>query len=85
MTDQVVASTLENVELNDEGYLVDPQAWTPEIAQILALENSLMLYTHTFLIMGYPWQKDKQFLPELYLVKLDGMNPEVLQCLVLAI
>ncbi len=31
------------VEVDDEGYLVDPHAWTPEIAQAIAQEEGISL------------------------------------------
>jgi TusE/DsrC/DsvC family sulfur relay protein len=36
MTEVIAQDRLANVEFNDEGYMVDPHSWTPEIARVLA-------------------------------------------------
>ena len=41
MTDVVAHDTLNNIEFNEEGYMTDPHAWTPEIAKALALQEGI--------------------------------------------
>ena len=41
MTDQVAQDILSNVERNEEGFITDPGAWTPEIAKVLAKQEGL--------------------------------------------
>jgi len=41
MTDVVVKDLFTNVEFNEEGYMIDPQAWTKEIAQTLAMQEGI--------------------------------------------
>ncbi len=41
MATRVIAN--KEVEVNDEGYLVNPQDWTPEIAQAIAQEMGIDL------------------------------------------
>jgi len=41
MTDVVLDKELESVEFNDEGYMVDSEVWTPEIAKVLAREEGI--------------------------------------------
>jgi tRNA 2-thiouridine synthesizing protein E len=41
MTDLVLDKELESVEFNDEGYMVDSEEWTPEIAKVLAREEGI--------------------------------------------
>jgi tRNA 2-thiouridine synthesizing protein E len=41
MIDVVLDKELESVEFNDEGYMVDSEVWTPEIAEVLAREESI--------------------------------------------
>ena len=40
---EMVASLLENVERNEEGYMTDAEAWTPELAAALAAEEGIEL------------------------------------------
>jgi tRNA 2-thiouridine synthesizing protein E len=41
MTDVIVKDILDDVEFNEEGYMRDPNAWTPEIARLLALQEGI--------------------------------------------
>jgi tRNA 2-thiouridine synthesizing protein E len=41
MTVAVKPDILETVELNDEGYMVDPNAWSEEIASVLAQQEGI--------------------------------------------
>jgi TusE/DsrC/DsvC family sulfur relay protein len=41
MTEVVAQEILTNVEFNQEGYMQDPNAWTPEIAKVLAQQECI--------------------------------------------
>ena len=41
MTEMVLDEVLQTVEFNDEGYMEDPTAWSPEIAKVLAAEEGI--------------------------------------------
>lgn len=41
MTDVVAQDILANVEINEEGYMTDPNAWTPEIGKLLAQQEGI--------------------------------------------
>jgi tRNA 2-thiouridine synthesizing protein E len=41
MTDVVTQDVLASVELNEEGFMLDPQAWTRDIAQVLAKQEGI--------------------------------------------
>lgn len=45
MTDTIAQDILANIEFNEEGYLRDPHAWTPEIADVLAQQEGIMELT----------------------------------------
>jgi tRNA 2-thiouridine synthesizing protein E len=41
MTDAIAQDILANIEFNEEGFMTDPQAWTQEIAKVLAKEEGI--------------------------------------------
>ncbi len=41
MTDQVAQDILTTVEMNEEGFMTDPNVWTPEIGKILAQHEGI--------------------------------------------
>ena len=41
MTDLVMEEILETYEFDDEGYMGDPNDWTPDIAEVLAREEGI--------------------------------------------
>jgi tRNA 2-thiouridine synthesizing protein E len=41
MTEQVKSSTIEGIEFDPEGFMVDPEAWSKEIAVELAKEEGI--------------------------------------------
>ena len=41
MTEMIADDILVNIEFNEEGYMQDPNAWTPEIAKILAHQEGI--------------------------------------------
>ncbi len=44
---------LQNVELDAEGFMVDPHAWTPEIAQAIAAREGLTLTERHWVVINY--------------------------------
>lgn len=53
MTDQVVVSTLDQVAFDDDGYMSDPLAWTPEIAKALAIKEELELTERHWVVLNF--------------------------------
>ena len=41
MTDQVAQDILTTVEMNEEGFMTDPNVWTPEIGKILDQQEGI--------------------------------------------
>jgi tRNA 2-thiouridine synthesizing protein E len=44
---------LDTVEFNDEGFMVDPHAWTPEIAEEIAGELEIDLTDRHWLVINF--------------------------------
>ena len=42
-----------DVVRNDEGYLTDPNAWTPEVARALAAESGINLTDRHFAVLNF--------------------------------
>ncbi|HEC22357.1 MAG TPA: TusE/DsrC/DsvC family sulfur relay protein [Chloroflexi bacterium] len=55
MSDQSLTNTgiLENVEFDDEGYMVDPHAWTPEIAEAIAAQLGITLTDRHWVVINF--------------------------------
>ena len=53
MTDQVVESALAQVAFDDDGYMADPLAWTPEIAKALAVKEGLALTERHWVVLNF--------------------------------
>jgi len=49
----MTSEILSNVELNQEGYLEDPNQWTPEIAQAIADELGIKLTDRHWIVINY--------------------------------
>jgi TusE/DsrC/DsvC family sulfur relay protein len=45
--------SLENVKFNEEGYMVDPNAWTPEIAKAIAEREGVVLTDRHWVVINY--------------------------------
>jgi tRNA 2-thiouridine synthesizing protein E len=43
MTEQMTINILEGIDFDDEGYMIDPNAWTKEIAEALAAGEGIEL------------------------------------------
>ncbi len=41
MTEKTAEAILESVEFNEDGYMVDPNAWTPQIAEAIARQEGI--------------------------------------------
>ena len=53
MTNQAVESALAQVAFDDDGYMSDPQAWTPELATAIALREGLELTERHWVVLKY--------------------------------
>lgn len=49
----VTLEILETIERNDEGFMVDPNAWTEDIAKALAVEEGLELSDRHWIVINY--------------------------------
>lgn len=56
MTD-AVAPILENVEFDAEGFMVDPNAWTPEIGQAIAEAVGISLTDRHWVVINFARQE----------------------------
>ncbi|MDA1330390.1 MAG: TusE/DsrC/DsvC family sulfur relay protein [Chloroflexi bacterium] len=45
--------TLDDVAFTEEGFMVDPEAWTPEIAEAIALREGLKLSDRHWLVIRF--------------------------------
>jgi tRNA 2-thiouridine synthesizing protein E len=48
-----VPSVLENVEFDRDGYMVDPYAWTPEVAQAIATREGIALTERHWVVIDF--------------------------------
>ena len=46
-------ATLNNIEFNEDGYMVDPQAWSPEIAGLIAESLSIPLTDRHWIVINF--------------------------------
>ena len=60
MSEQVAtigANILEGVEFDEDGYMVDPNAWMPEIAQAIAAQLGLELTDRHWIVINFARQE----------------------------
>ncbi|MEJ2597075.1 MAG: TusE/DsrC/DsvC family sulfur relay protein [Anaerolineales bacterium] len=53
MTTQVNLDMLVDVEFDQDGYMVDPHAWTPEIAQSIAQSLDITLTDRHWVVINF--------------------------------
>ena len=53
MTDQAVANILASVEFDEDGYLADAGAWSPEIAEAIAAEMGIQLTDRHWVVINF--------------------------------
>lgn len=53
MTVEATANILENVEFDDDGYMVDANAWSPEIGQAIAASLNLELTDRHWVVINF--------------------------------
>jgi len=53
MSATALPPVLETVEFDDEGFMVDPNAWTPEIAEGIAQAMSLELTDRHWVVINF--------------------------------
>jgi tRNA 2-thiouridine synthesizing protein E len=57
MTTEATNNILETVEFDDEGYMVDPNAWTPEIAEAIAKNLNIELTERHWVVINFARQE----------------------------
>jgi tRNA 2-thiouridine synthesizing protein E len=53
MSEQVVNNILATVEFDDDGYMVDPNAWTPQIGEAIANDLSISLTDRHWVVINF--------------------------------
>ena len=53
MTVETMNNILTTVEFDDEGYMVDPNAWSEEIASVLAREEGIELTDRHWVVINF--------------------------------
>lgn len=46
-------NTLEQIDFDDDGFMVDPQAWTPEIAEAIADREGIELGERHWVVLNF--------------------------------
>ena len=61
-----MTNCLDNIDRDNEGFLLDPQAWNEEIAVELARQDSIELTVHHWSVVRFIRQfyEDRQTVPE---------------------
>lgn len=57
MTIEATTNILETVDFDDEGYMVDPNAWTPEIGEAIAEKIELELTDRHWVVINFARQE----------------------------
>jgi tRNA 2-thiouridine synthesizing protein E len=50
---KLTAPIFETVEFDDDGFMVDPQAWSPEIAEAIAQYNNIELTDRHWIVINF--------------------------------
>ena len=53
MSEQVASNILESVEFDDDGYMVDPNAWTAEIGEAIAADLGITLTDRHWVVINF--------------------------------
>ena len=53
MTTKFAEHILDNIDLNEEGFLVNPNAWTPEIAEAIAEKVGIQLTDRHWVVINF--------------------------------
>lgn len=53
MTTATLPTILENIEFDQDGFMVDPNAWTPEIGEAIAQNLSLELTDRHWIVINF--------------------------------
>ena len=53
MTDQDAQDILTSIEFDDEGFMSDPAAWTPEIASAIAAREGISLTDRHWIVINF--------------------------------
>jgi TusE/DsrC/DsvC family sulfur relay protein len=57
MTDVVTHNILENIDFDGEGYMVDPQVWTPEVGSAIAEREGITLNERHWIVIRFARQE----------------------------
>ena len=53
MTEKVAQDILTNIEFDDEGFMIDAAAWTPEIATAIAARQDITLNERHWVVINF--------------------------------
>lgn len=53
MSEQVANNILKTVEYDDDGYMVDPNAWSPEIGEAIATDLGIILTDRHWVVINF--------------------------------
>ena len=58
---------MTSIERDDDGYLYDPELWTPELAHLLATEEGLTLSDEHWIVISFirEWHDDHGITPDI--------------------
>ena len=53
MSEKILTNALEGIELNEEGFLLDPSAWSREVAEAIAVQEGVELTDEHWQIIDF--------------------------------
>ena len=53
MSELISTNILDTVEFDDDGYMVDPYAWSPEIAEAIAVDQGITLTDRHWVVINF--------------------------------
>ncbi len=57
MAQEATLDILNNVEFDDDGFMVDPNAWTPEIGEAIAAREGIELTDRHWVVINFARQE----------------------------
>ena len=57
MTVEATSNILETVQFDDDGYMADPNAWTPEIGEVIAENLNIDLTDRHWVVINFARQE----------------------------
>jgi tRNA 2-thiouridine synthesizing protein E len=53
MSEQIVNNILETVEFDEDGYMVEPNAWTPQLGEAIASDLGITLTDRHWVVINF--------------------------------